>query len=87
MFFFSEPIEGILRKQKLWSYIEKAVLSSRDGKDKPGPHLVQVVTNNSISDGVYDYPCNFTCESFRKGSYLRMTKWEVDMTQQQVVIH
>lgn len=87
MFFYSETNEAILRKQKLYNYIEESVLSSREGKQHPGPHLVQVVTADSVSDGVYDYPCQFTCESFRKGSYLRMIKWEVDMTKYRLVIH
>jgi hypothetical protein len=46
-----------------------------------------VVTANSVSDSIYDYPCQFTCDSFRKGSYLRATKWEVDMSQSTLIIH
>jgi hypothetical protein len=80
MFFFGEPIETILKKQKLSNYIENYVLSSRGTTKKPSAHLIQVVTAYSVGDGVYDYLCQFTCESFRKGSYLRMIRWEVDMT-------
>lgn len=48
---------------------------------------MQVVTNNSVSDGVYDYPCQFTCERFKKGSYLRMIKWEINPKSYELVIH
>lgn len=80
MYFYGESIEVILRKQKLSNYIE-SVLVNEKGKRKvmPSAKMVQVVTFNSVSDGVCDFPCKFiTNDKPRKGSFLRLTKWEVD---------
>jgi hypothetical protein len=76
MFFYSESIETILRKQNLSAYIESFIVNDKsERKVMPSPKLVQVVTSNSVSDGVFDYPCIFTSEKFKKGSFLRMVKW------------
>ena len=42
----------------------------------PSAKLAQVVTMNSISDSAYDYPCVFVGEKYKKGSYIRLIKWE-----------
>lgn len=51
----------MLRKQKLWTFIEREVLPNKESKEPPYPQIVQVVTAHSISDGMYDYACHFTC--------------------------
>ena len=81
MFFYSDSIEEMLKKQKLVDRIEDFALSCiKEGKrPAPVPFLVQVVTSQSISDGEYDFPCKFTCQAFRKGSLLRVTRWSVDI--------
>lgn len=53
----------------------------------PSPKLVQVVTTSSVSDGVYDFPCTFTCEKFKKGSFLRIIKWEISIRNCDLTIH
>jgi hypothetical protein len=88
MFFYSESIEAILRKQNLSAYIESMIVSERSGsKVKPSPKLVQLVTANSISDGVFDYPCTFTCAKQKKGAFLRLIKWEVNTRSCELVVH
>ena len=74
-YFFSDDIESIMRKQNISNQIEASVLAKISGREKPRPFIVQVVTNISVSDGLFDFPCQFTCGSFRKGSYLRLSKW------------
>ena len=57
MFFFGEDTEDILRKQKIPTLVESVVLDQNERKLMPSAKIVQVVTNNSFSDGIFDYPC------------------------------
>jgi hypothetical protein len=76
MYFYSESMESILRKQNISTYIESIILSRKGLRHiLSAPKLVQVVTSSSVSDGVYDYPCIFTSEKYKKGSYLRVVRW------------
>lgn len=63
-------------------------MAERSGrKMMPSPKLVQVVTLSSVSDGEFDYPCTFTSEKQKKGSFLRLTKWEVNTRTCELAIH
>lgn len=53
----------------------------------PTPKLVQLVALNCLSDGVFNYPCEFTGLSFKTGSYLRITKWEINTNSCHLIIH
>ena len=79
----------MLKKQNIANRIESLVMESKVKENKviPGPVIMQVVTAKSVSDGLHDFPCHFTCESFRKGSYLRVVRWEVDLTYSRLIIH
>lgn len=57
MFFFGEDTEDMLRKQRISALVESVLLDPNERKLMPSSKIVQVVTNNSFSDGVYDYPC------------------------------
>lgn len=71
-----DNIETILKKQKLSHYIESILINDKKKREiLPSPKIIQVVTSNSVSDCTYDYPCQFTSERFKKGSYLKMIKW------------
>jgi hypothetical protein len=81
MIFFSESNNVIIKKQKLAEYIDSfLVLLKENSHFKPSPKLVQIVTLNSISDGNTDFPCRFTTlQKYKKGSYIRLVKWELDV--------
>lgn len=75
-FNFGETNEVMMKKQKLSSYIESILVNDKNRRNiLPSPKMVQVVTANAVSDSVFDFPCQFTCERYKKGSYLRMIKW------------
>lgn len=88
MFFYSESIDTILRKQNLSTYIESVIVSDKsERRVMPTPKLVQLVANNCLSDGLFNYPCRFTSEVFKTGSYLRIVKWEINTKTCQLIVH
>jgi hypothetical protein len=76
--FFGETNQAILGKMKLAEYLETLVVELQRTPDfRPAPKLVQLVTSNLISDGNYDFPCQFRMrgEHPKKGSFLRLINW------------
>lgn len=48
--------------------------------------LVQVIGNDQVSDGITNFHCMFK-KPARKGSYLRLTEWDVDLKNYQLIIN
>jgi len=69
MYFFEMEIPSMLEAQNVSSLMEKYVRMSRVYRENPernikphlSPVLLQVVAESTLSDGIFGFPCKFTC--------------------------
>lgn len=52
---------------------------------RPHPRIVQVHSFDQVSDGITNFQCLFK-KPAKRGSYLRLTCWELDLTNYQLII-
>lgn len=84
---FFDGIAIMLQKQNLSEYLYTSINKM---KKNPGLKLesvlVQVVGSDLVSDGITNFQCLFK-KPTKKGAYLRLTDWDVDLQNFQLIIY